>query len=124
MTDHPSHGSTPRRIKAAFIGLGLDGSGHPVRIITGKDTLVFGGSEETHGELLETAQRLQCELERLGRPLGEVSPDTLAEIAWRIDSPELHAIAVRLETGLDELGWRFDETDADELTELATGSTL
>ena len=28
----------------------------------------------------------------------------LAEIAWRIDSPELHAIAVRIEAGLDRLG--------------------
>jgi hypothetical protein len=113
------------RLRAALIGLGLDGSDdHPVRIITGKECLVFGGSEQTQEEMLETVQRLECELERLGRQLGEVTPDDLAEIAWRIDSPELHAIALRLESGLASDGLAFEQTDADRLTELAIGTTL
>lgn len=119
MMQHAARG--PRRLRATLIGLGLDGRGGPHRIITGPDCLMLGGSEETHAELLETLLRLEVELERRGQGLGDVPPDELAEIAWRIDSPELHAIAVRLEDGLAALGRRFEETSAEELTELAAG---
>lgn len=93
-----------------------------MHVITGTDCLVFGGSAETQAEMLETVLRLECELERRGQRLGDVPPGELAEIAWRIDSPELHAIALRLEDGLEGLGLSFEETDADELTELGIGA--
>jgi hypothetical protein len=95
MTDRFTHGQ--RRRRATIIGLGLDGLGTPHRIITGQDCLVLGGSEQTHADILETMLRLEVELERIGQPLGEVAPDELAEIAWRIDSPELQEIFVSLE---------------------------
>jgi hypothetical protein len=63
--------------------------------------------------------RLEAELERVGRPLGELPPDELAEIAWRIDSPELHAIALHMEAGLRRRGQTFEEATAEELSELA-----
>lgn len=119
MTQHDGSGS--RQIRATLIGLGLDGIGEPHRIITGQDCLVLGGSEETHEEMLETMLRLEVELERRGQRLGDVAPDELAEIAWRIDSPELHAIALRLEAGLRMRDGDFDRSSADELTELAAG---
>lgn len=119
MTTHGTGAPAPRRLKAAFVGLGLDGHDGHHRIITGENSLVVGGSAETHAELLETVLRLESELDRIGQPLDEVSPAQLAEIAWRIDSPELHAIAVRLDAGLRRLGRSFHESTAAELTELA-----
>ncbi len=56
---------------------------------------MLGGSEETHAEMIETMLRLEVELERRGQRLGDVPPAELADIAWRIDSPELHAIALQ-----------------------------
>lgn len=82
---------------------------------------MLGGSEQTHADILETMLRLEVELERIGQPLGEVAPEDLAEIAWRIDSPELHEIAQRIELGLSRRGQSFQEVSAAELTELATG---
>ncbi len=64
--------------------------------------------------------RLDSELERLGQGLGDVTPTQLAEIAWRIDSPELHQIALRLEAGLERSGRTFQESTAEELTELSS----
>lgn len=119
MTKTAEHGSQTRR--AAIIGLGLDGRGVPHRIITGKECLVLGGSEQTHADILETMLRLEVELERIGQPLAALPPDELAEIAWRIDSPELHEIALRIESGLQRRGRSFHDSSAAELTELATG---
>ena len=114
-----------RRLKAAIIGFGLDGwDGDQQRISTGDQCVLLGGSAETHAEMLETMLRLESELDRCGRTLSELNPSELADLAWRIDSPELHAIAVRLHEGLEESGRAFHELSADELTDLAaeTGS--
>lgn len=119
MTQHAGSGS--RRVQAKLIGLGLDGQGGPHRIITGRDFLMVGGSEETHEEMLETVLRLEVELERRGQELGEVPPEDLAEIAWRIDSPELHIIALQIEAGLEQRGQNFCDSTAEELTKLAMG---
>jgi len=99
-----------------IVGLTIDDEGEPRRIVRGPDCLLVGGSEHQRAELLETALRLETELERLGRDLGEIPPDELAEIAWRIDSPDLHRIAVRLQAGLDRLGLSFDQAAPEQLT--------
>jgi hypothetical protein len=78
--------------------------------------LIVGGSEETHAELRETVQRMELELDRQGQGLGDLDPVELAELAWRIDSPELHVIALRLEDGLEAQGRAFEELSAEELT--------
>jgi hypothetical protein len=119
-TTHAAAEDGPRRLRAAIIGLGLDTPpGGPQRIITGDQCLMVGGSAETHAELLETMLRLETELERLGRRLGDLSPEALAELAWRIDSPELHQIALRLHAGLRLRGRSFHESTPEELTDLA-----
>jgi hypothetical protein len=117
MTTQPGGG--PRRLRAAIIGFGLDGSDSQQRLSTGDDCLVVGGSAETHAEMLETMLRLASELERLGQRLCDIPPAELADIAWRIDSPELHEIAVRLHEGLVRQGRTFEESSAEELTELS-----
>jgi hypothetical protein len=70
--------------------------------------------------MLETMLRLESELDRRGRHLAEVNPTELAEIAWRIDSPELHEIALRLAAALARQGRAFEELTAEELTDLTT----
>ncbi len=115
MTTQPE--AAPRRLRAAIIGFGLDGSGAPQRLSTGEECLLVGGSEETHAEMLEIMLRLESELERLNRNLADVTPTELAEIAWRIDSPELHQIAVQLDEELGRRGQSFHDSSAEELTE-------
>jgi hypothetical protein len=110
--------SGTRRIRAAVIGLGLDGWESPRRLTTSEQCVMIGGSAETHSELVETVLRLESELERRGQHLGEVTPSELADIAWRIDSPELHAIAVRLHYGLQRSGRDFQEATAEELCQI------
>ncbi len=117
MTTQPDRGT--RRIKAAIIGFGLDGDDSLNRLTTGDHCVLLGGSAETHAEMLETVLRLESELERIGQPLAEVSPIELAEIAWRIDSPELHKIALRMHDRLVSSGRSFHESTAEELTELS-----
>lgn len=107
-------------MRATIIGLGLDGRDDgPHRVITGEQCLLVGGSAETHADLLETMLRLESELERMGRNLGDLGPRELADVAWRIDSPELHAIALQIESGLEESGRTFEESSAEELTAMA-----
>jgi len=97
----------------------LDGNDNLNRLITGENYLLIGGSAETHAELVQTALRLDSELERLGRRLGELTPNQLAEVAWRIDSPALWAVALRLKTGLERTGHAFHELTPAELTKLS-----
>jgi len=106
----------PRRLRAAFIGFGLDSQDDLRRLTRSDHSLIVGGSEETHAELRETVQRMELELDRQGQGLGDLDPVELAELAWRIDSPELHVIALRLEDGLEAQGRAFEELSAEELT--------
>jgi hypothetical protein len=117
MTTQPDAGT--RRLRATIIGFGLDGADNHQRISTGDQCILVGGSAETHAEMLETMLRLDSELERLGQSLADVTPDELAELAWRIDSPELQMIALRMEDGLLLQGRSFHESSAEELTELS-----
>jgi hypothetical protein len=117
MTTQPDRGT--RRIKAAIIGFGLDGQDSTSRLTTGDNCILLGGSAETHAEMLVTALRLEDELERIGQTLGEVMPIDLAEIAWRIDSPELHRIALRMHDELLRQGRTFAESTAEELSAMS-----
>ena len=119
MTTHAE--SSPRRLRAAIVGLGLDGEDGQHRIITGDQWLTVGGSAEAHADLLETVLRLESELDRLGQRLGDLPPAQLAEVAFRIDSPELHRIALNLDAGLRRAGRSFEESTAEELTNLSAG---
>jgi hypothetical protein len=118
MTTTPP-GGRPRRLRAAIIGLGFDGRDRPHRLSTGANGLLVGGSAETHAEMQDVLLRLEGELDRRGRRLADVPPVELAEIALRIDSPELHEIALRIQAGLELLGRTFEESTAEELTELS-----
>ena len=118
MTMTQQTSARPRRIRAALIGLGLDSFDDQKRLTRSDQSLVFGGSAETHAELRETILRMELELDRQGQQLGDLDPLELAELAWRIDLPELHAIALRLEDQLARQGRTFQELSAEELTAL------
>jgi hypothetical protein len=109
----------PRRLRAALIGFGLDSGDDHQRLTRSDQTLIFGGSAETHAELQETAARMEQELDRRGLRLGDLNPVELAELATTIDSPELHEIALRLKAGLERQGRIFEELSADELTAMS-----
>lgn len=121
MTTHPAGHRPRRRLRAVLVGLGLDDADATHRIINGEQCLILGGSEAMHADMLETVLRLESELERRGRSLGEVSPADLADIAWRIDSPELHRIALRMHHELGRRGLSFHDSSPEELTEIALG---
>jgi hypothetical protein len=109
----------PRRLRAAFIGFGLDDGDDQQRLTRGDQSLIVGGSAETHAELQQTVLRMELELERLGQGLGDLDPVELAELATVIGSPELHEIALRLQAGLERDGRAFEELTAEELTALS-----
>ena len=109
----------PRRLRAAFIGFGLDSGDDEQRLTRGDQTLIFGGSAETHAELRATALKMEQELNRRGQDLAELDPTQLAELARMIDSPELHEIAMRLQEGLEEQGRAFEDLTAEELTAIS-----
>jgi hypothetical protein len=120
LTQHSS--PRPRRLRAALIGLGLDNADDQNRMTRGDQSLIFGGSAETHAELWETALRMELELDRRGLQLGDLDPSQLAELAAMIDSPELREIALRLQAGLERDGRAFEELTAEELTALSAPS--
>jgi hypothetical protein len=109
----------PRRLRAAFIGFGLDNGDDEQRLTRGDQTLIFGGSAETHAELRATAAKMERELKLRGQELSDLDPEALADLATAIDSPELHEIAMRLQEGLKRQGRAFEELSADELTALS-----
>ena len=119
MTLTQQSGPRPRRLRAALIGLGLDNADDQNRMTRGDQSLIFGGSAETHAELWETALRMELELDRRGQELGELDPSQLAELAALIDSPELREIAQRLQAGLERDGRAFEELSAEELTAMS-----
>ena len=77
----------PRRLRAAFIGFGLDNGDDEQRLTRGDQTLIFGGSAETHAELRATALKMEQELNRRGQDLGDLDPIELAELAARSTLP-------------------------------------
>lgn len=105
----------PRRLRAALIGIGLDGDDDQQRVTRGPECLVVGGSAETHAEMREAITRIEVALETMHRQLGELNPAELAELAFQVDLPELSHLAIKLEDGLEREGREFEEVSADEL---------
>jgi hypothetical protein len=107
-----------------LIGFGLDSVDDDHRLTRGEQSLILGGSAETHAELRETALRMERELDRRGRRLGDLDPAELADLATTIGSPELHEIALRLKTSLERQGRTFEELTPEELTHLSAPTAV
>jgi hypothetical protein len=73
--------ATPKKRKqAALLGLGLDNQDGHTRLTRGKNFVLYGGSEETHAVMQETAIKVNERLDRRGKQLEDVSPRELHDI--------------------------------------------
>jgi len=74
----------PRRGQAALLGLGLDGDDGHTRLTRGDNFVLFGGSQETHAVMQETAVKVNEHLDRRGKRLEDVSPKEMVDILREI----------------------------------------
>lgn len=73
--------ATPKQRKqAAILGLGLDNEDGHTRLTRGKNFVLYGGSEETHATMQETAIKVNEQLDRRGKRLEDVSSKELLDI--------------------------------------------
>jgi hypothetical protein len=70
--------------RAALLGLAFDAEDGQKRITRGKNFLLAGGSQETHGMLQETAIKINEHLDRAGKQLADVTPRELRDIVAEI----------------------------------------
>jgi hypothetical protein len=70
---------TERRI-AGLLGLAFDAHDGHKRITRGKNFLLAGGSEQTHGLMRETIVKVTERLDEQGLNLGDVSVEELREL--------------------------------------------
>lgn len=66
-----------------MLGVGLDSDGHK-RITTGKNFALVGGTEGTHGEMVEKAIKINEKLRARGKELHEVSGAEFDDIAHEV----------------------------------------
>jgi hypothetical protein len=65
---------------AALLGVAFDAEDGHTRLTRGKNFVLFGGSEETHSLMQETAVKVNEHLDRQGRRLADVSLRELRDI--------------------------------------------
>ena len=63
-----------------FLGVGLDNKDGHKRLTRGEHFVLFGGSEETHGKMQETATKFNEALENKGKKLQETSLEEIIEL--------------------------------------------
>ncbi len=73
-----------RKKTAALLGLAFDGSDGQTRVTRGKNFLLWGGSQETHGLMQETAVKINEQLDRRGKRLEDVSVQELRDICREV----------------------------------------
>ena len=76
--------SNKKKPQAALLGLALDAEDGQKRITRGPNFLLAGGSPETHGQMQETAIKINEHLDRSGKRLADVSPSELRDIVMDI----------------------------------------
>ena len=73
----PAH---KRRNSAALLGLGLDNDDGHTRLTRGKNFILYGGSQQTHAVMQETAIKINEHLDRREKRLEDVSVRELRDI--------------------------------------------
>jgi hypothetical protein len=76
---------TERRV-AGLLGLAFDSTDGHKRITRGKNFLLAGGSEETHGYMRDTIVKVTQRLDERGQELADVSVDELRELLDEVQS--------------------------------------
>ena len=72
--------SRPKKRASALLGLGLDNQDGQTRLTRGENFVLFGGSQETHAVMQETAIKVNEQLARRGKRLEDGSPQELGYI--------------------------------------------
>jgi hypothetical protein len=65
---------------AGILGLAFDAEDGHKRITRGKNFLLAGGSEQTHGVMRETLMKVNEQLDARGQRLADVSVDELRDM--------------------------------------------
>jgi len=72
--------SYSRRKSAALLGLAFDNEDGHTRVTRGKNFLLWGGSQDTHAVMQETAVKINENLDKQGKRLEDVSVGQLRAI--------------------------------------------
>ncbi len=72
--------SKPKSSQAALLGLAFDAEDGHKRLTRGDNFVLFGGSQETHAVMQETAIKVNEQLTSRGKRLEDVSPRELRDI--------------------------------------------
>lgn len=70
-----------RAYKKILLGMGLDCKDGHVRVTKGKNFALFGGSEETHGEMQEKAIKFNEQLDKRRKSIDNLSEKEFSDIA-------------------------------------------
>jgi hypothetical protein len=70
--------------QAALVGLAFDAADGHTRLTRGKNFVLAGGSEETHGVMQETAVKINEHLDNRGKRLEDLSIGELRDICQRV----------------------------------------
>ena len=73
-----------QRKSAALLGLAFDAKDGHTRLTRGANFLLYGGSEQTHAVMQETAVKINENLDRRGKRLEDVSLGELREICHEV----------------------------------------
>ena len=68
----------------ALLGIGTDGDPGETRITRGQNFFLYGGSRDTHEQMVETALRINEKVGKRGKRLPQISANELAEIAQEL----------------------------------------
>jgi len=79
----------PQR-RAWLLGLGHDNRDGHVRITRGENYRLFGGSEETHEVMQETAVKFNEKLRDRGKQLEDISKKEFRDIAYEVGLGDKH----------------------------------
>jgi hypothetical protein len=72
--------------QAGLLGIAFDATDGDKRLTRGKNFILAGGCEETHGRMQETAIKVNEQLDERGKQLGEVSASELRDIFCDVTS--------------------------------------
>ena len=72
--------SNRERKSAVLLGVAFDNEDGHTRLTRGKNFVLFGGSQETHGVMQETAVKVNEHLDKRGKRLQDVSVRELRDI--------------------------------------------
>lgn len=67
--------------KASLLGIGLDNDDGQVRLTSGRNFKLVGGSQETHEQMQEKCIKFNEKLDSRGKELGELQRDEFLDLA-------------------------------------------